>query len=65
MANSVSCEKSIMEFCILEAIKVFETNTNCRVVGIEVERKVLGVIEGEEFVSISVHCELEENDNSD
>lgn len=54
-----------MEFCILEAIKVFETNTNCRVVGIEVERKVLGVIEGEEFVSISVHCELEENDNSD
>ena len=58
-------ERAIMEADIREAIRVFETNTHCRVVDIEIDREILGVTEGEKFVSTNVHCEIEDNNKDD
>lgn len=60
-------ERSELEQNILDAISAFETKTHRKVLSVEIDRQVLGVFEGdeEEFVSTSVHCEIEDNNNKD
>ena len=56
-------ERSELEQDILDAISAFETKTHRKVLGVEIDRQVLGVFEGDEFVSTRVHCEIERNNN--
>ena len=62
MADS-NWERVELEQNILDAISAFETKTHRKVLGVEIDRQVLGVLEGEEFVSTRVHCEIERNNN--
>lgn len=57
--------RSELEQNILDAISAFETKTHRKVLGVEIDRQVLGVFEGEEFVSTGVHCIIEDNNKND
>ena len=64
MADS-NWERVELEQNILDAISAFETKTHRKVLGVEIDRQVLGVFEGDEFVSTNVHCEIEDNNKDD
>ena len=62
---ALNWERVELEQDIINAISAFETKTHRKVLGVEIDRQVLGVLEGEEFVSTNVHCVIEDNNNKD